>query len=457
MKVIINGTSEMASLIARELYEVHDVTVIDSHEEIPEEFNKLDVGYVSGSGSSINTLEAAGAKKADVFISCTQLDEANIVAGWTAKKVNNNIETVCFVRQYQYLETFSRSSINGHGSEKGIDHIIWPEELLMQEIFRIILVPEAIDVEIFAGGKARLLEYRIKQESTMANKLIKQCFFPEDALIVGITRDEILFIPDGNTELNVNDKVIFMGTEEGLNNLAATFFERTKKGTSSTAIIGGGNVGYMLASNLENIGIRTKIIEVDGERCDYLSDNLKKTLVIKGDGTDLELLESEDIGDSEVLVSVTNNDEKNLLCSLLAKQLGVKRVITRVGKARNINLFEKVGIDVALSPKEAAVREIRDKLLEKDIGILALVEKGQGEVIEITMPEDFEDIKIMDMVLPVKAIVGAIKRGSKILIPTGNTYMRANDNLMIFTTTESATKVKAFFKEELVKLAKNQQ
>ncbi len=456
MKVIINGTSEMACLIARELYEVHDVTVIDTREEVPEEFNKLDVSYVSGSGASINILEAASVKKADVFIACTTLEEANIVSSWTAKKINPDIETVCFVRQQQYHETFSKPSVNGQEIERGIDHIIWPEELLMQEIFRIILVPEAIDVELFAGGKARLLEYRMKEDSVMACKLIKECFFPEDTLIVGITRDGSLFIPDGNTELQINDKVIFMGSEEGLNNLAAAFFERTKKGTRSTAIIGGGNVGFMLASNLENMGIRTKLIEFDPQRCDFLSDNLKKTLVIKGDGTDLELLESEDIGDSEALVSVTNNDEKNLLCSLLAKQLGVKRVITRVGKARNVNLFEKVGIDVAVSPKEAALKEIRDKLLEKDVGILALVEKGQGEVIEIAMPEDFEDIKIMDMVLPVKAIVGAIKRGSKILIPKGNTYIRANDNLMIFTTTEAAPKVKTYFKEELVKAARNQ-
>ena len=455
MKVIIYGTSEMAGLIARELYEVHDVTVIDAYEEIPEDFNKLDISYVSGSGVNLNTLEAAGIKKANVFIACTQLDESNIVSSWTAKKINKNVETVCFVKKYDYLETFSNTAASGPFAEHCIDHVIWPEELLMQEIFRIILVPDAIDVEFFADGKARLLEYRIKETSLILDKQIKDCYFPEDSVIVGITRDESLFIPDGNTELKVNDKVIFMGTEDGLNALAAAFFEQKKKHTGSTAIIGGGNVGCMLAQNLENMGVKTKIIEVDGERCEYLSENLKKTLVIKGDGTDLELLESEDISDSEVIVSVTNNDEKNLLCSLLVKQLGGKRVITRVGKARNVSLFEKVGIDVAVSPKEAAVKEIRDKLLEKDIGILALVEKGQGEVLEINMPETFRDIKIMDIQIPVKAIIGAIKRGSKILIPKGNTYIRANDHLIIFTTTESAVKVKGFFKQDLVKVAKS--
>lgn len=450
MKVIIYGASEIAALIAKVLYIVHDVTLIDCAEEIPEDFYKLDISYVSGSGSSIASLEAAGIKKADVFIACSKLEESNIVACWTAKKISE-VETVCFVTKQEYLESLSPGVINGHKAESGIDHIIWPEELLMQEIFRIILVPEAIDVELFAGGKARLFEYRIKEESTMLNKKIRDCYFPEDSLIVGITRSEELFIPDGNTELEMHDKVIFMGSEDGLNALAAQFFTSKKKNTTSTTIIGGGNVGFMLAQNLENVGIRTKIIEVDHHRCDFLSDNLKKTLVIKGDGTDLELLESEDIGDSEVLVSVTNNDEKNLLCSLLAKQLGVKRVITRASKVRNLNLFEKVGIDVAVSPIEAALKEIRDKLLEKDVGILALVEKGQGEVIEISMPEDFEDVKIMDIHLPFKAIIGAIKRSNKILIPKGNTHIRANDHLMIFTTTQSADKVKDFFKTELVK------
>ena len=439
MKIIIFGASEMAALIAKELHAVHDITVIDTLEELPEEFNKLDISYVSGSGISSKTLETAGIKKTNVFIACTRFDESNIVSSWTAKKINSAIESVCFVKQ------------SNNYSEFGIDHVIWPEELLVQEVFRIILVPEAIDVEIFAGGKARLLEYRIKEDSLILNKKIKDCFFPEDSIIVGITRDCKLFIPDGNTEFTINDKVIFMGSETGLNNLAVEFFEKKNKNIRSTTIIGGGNVGYLLALNLEKVGIKTKIIEISPERGDFLSDNLKKTLVIQGDGTDLELLESEDIDDCEVLVSVTDNDEKNLLCSLLAKQLGVKRVITRVSKARNINLFEKVGIDIAVSPKEAALKEIRDKLLEKDVSILALVEKGQGEVIEIMMPENFEDIKIMDINIPVKAIIGAIKRANKILIPKGNTYIRANDCLMIFTTTESAIKVKEFFKVDIVK------
>ncbi len=444
MKIIIYGASEMSLMLAKELYEVHDVTVIAHNEEIPEELNKLDISYVPGNGANLNVLETAQINTADVFIASSNIDESNIVSSWIAKRMSN-IETVCFVSRFDYLECFHLSKNVLKGKDSEIDHIIWPEELLTQEISRIITVPEAIDVEIFAGGKARLLEYRIKEDSIILDKYIKDCFFPEGALVVGITRDNKLFIPDGSTQFHLNDKVIFMGTEQGLNNLGVNFFE-TRKKTKNVTIIGGGSVGYMLAVDMEKMNIKTKIIETTEARSQYLSDNLKKALVIKGDGTDLELLESEDIGDCDVLVSVTNNDEKNLLCSLLAKQLGVKKVITRVNKAANVNLFEKVGIDVAISPKEAALKEIRDRLLEKDVDILALVERGQGEVIEISVPENFVDKKIMELNLPVKAIISAIKRGSKILIPKGNTSLRGEDNLMIFTIAENAPKIKEYFK-----------
>ena len=145
------------------------------------------------------------------------------------------------------------------------------------------------------------------------------------------------------------------------------------------------------------------------------------------------------------MISVTNNDEKNLLCSLLANQLGVKKVITRVSKSSNIPLFEKVGIDVAMSPKEAAIDEINNVLIETDIDILATVEQGQGEVIDIYIPEKFPDTKIMDLRMPAKAIIGIIRRGSKVIIPKGDTLVRAKDSLIVFTMAENSASVKDYF------------
>ena len=168
--------------------------------------------------------------------------------------------------------------------------------------------------------------------------------------------------------------------------------------------------------------------------------------MINGDGTNLKLLDEEEIGGADVVISVTNNDERNLLCSLLAKQLGVKRVITRVAKVLNIPLFEKVGIDIAVSPKTSAINEVRNDLQENDVDILATVEQGQGEVLEINLDPDFDGKKIMELKFPANAIIGVVIRKNNIIIPKGDTVINTNDILIIFTTAENAQKIKEFFK-----------
>ena len=202
----------------------------------------------------------------------------------------------------------------------------------------------------------------------------------------------------------------------------------------------------MLAKNLEDMKIKTKIIEKDYERCEYLAQELHKTLVLNGDGTNLKLLDEEEIGESDVVISVTNNDERNLLCSLLAKQLGVKRVISRVSKVLNIPLFEKVGIDIAVSPKTSAINEVRNDIDETDVDILATVEQGEAEVLEISVQEDFNGKLIKDLRFPAPAIIGIIQRRSRVIIPMGDTQLRIGDILIIFTKADSAQQIKAYFK-----------
>lgn len=441
MKIVVFGASEIGLLIATEFFEDHDVTIIDKDENKTDALNKLDISFVSGNGSNINTLKSANIEDADVFIACTAFDEANIVSCLTVSRLSR-AKTVCFVSKPEYIESLKLVKNTRY---EMIDYVIWPEELLTQEIFRIITVPEAVDVENFAGGRARLLEYRIKEDSILLNKKLKECKFVEQTLVVGITRDSSLFIPDGETEFLLNDKVIFMGSSTSLDILARDIFQSNTK-VKTAAIIGGGSVGLMLAQNLEKINIKTKIIEMDYKRCEYLTEHLKKTLVLYGDGTNIELLEQEDFGDSDVVISVTNNDEKNLLCSLLTKQIGAKKVITRVSKSANIRLFEKVGIDVAISPKDASITEIRKNLIETDVDILATVEGGQGRIIEAIVPQKFNLVTLMDLKLPEKAVIAIIQRGLSVIIPNGMTKLNEGDSLLIFTREESSQKIIDFFR-----------
>ena len=445
MKIIIYGANETGSIIATEFFEDHDIIVIDPDAKSLEKFNNLDLTVICADASNINILREADIKNCDVFIACTNIDEGNIVACLMAKQLSS-ATTVCFVSKKECRDSL-RAIREEHNKNYAlyIDNVIWPERLLTHEILRIITVPDAVDVEYFSNGRAKLLEYRIKENSTLKNKKLKDCSFNEETLVVGIVREEELFIPNGDSEFMVGDKAIFMGTPDALDNTAGQFFIE-ENNLRDVAIIGGGSVGYELAKSLESTKLRIKIIENNYKRCEFLSQNLKKTLVLNGDGTNLELLEQEDIGNSDVAVCVTNNDEKNLLCSLLVKQLGVKRAITRVGQIATATLFEKVGVDVAISPREASVNEIKNRIIESHAGILATVERGLAEILELKVREDFQDTMLMKLNLPARAVIAIIERREKIIIPKGQTLIKANDRLLIFTKSQNVANIKDFFK-----------
>lgn len=442
MKIVIFGANNRGWLIATSLFEDHDVVLLDKPENLTEDFTQLDIEVVQGNAADIKLLKDYHLDECDIFIACSDSDEANIIACMMMKSVSE-ARTVCFITQEEYFE--SLLTVKNSNSYNNIisDYIIRPEELLTQELFRIITVPSATHVENFAKGRARLLEYPIKENSPLINKQIKSCSFPPEVLIVGITRNSKLFIPSGETELKTGDKVIFMGSARSLSFLAASVFREDTK-IKSVVIVGGGNVGLLLAETLEQADIYCKIFEKDIKRCEYISEILKKSLVINGDGTDMQLLRNEQVEDADVLVSVTDNDEKNLLCSLLAKQSGVKKVISRVSKGPNVLLFEKVGIDVAISPNDAAMHEIYNHLIVPDISILATVERGQGEVIEILLPDNFAERKVMELKLPQRAIISVIERHNKMIIPKGDTLVLGGDNLIIFTMQDSSAAIKKY-------------
>lgn len=376
MLILLFGATDMGYAIAARLHQDHDLVLIDESVNVPERFANLDIGFVSGNGADVEVLERANAKKANLFIGCSTSDEANIVACWTAKKMTA-AETVCFVSRSEIYHNLESSVLQQYHTRYDIDTVIWPEQLLTQDIFRIILVPEAIDVEAFDNGRVKLFEYRIREGTELCGQRIMDYPFPNDMLIVGITRDGRLFIPDGRITIEPEDKVIFMGSGPALDMLAAQAFDQTGRIRTAT-VIGGGNVGFFLSQQLERAGIKVKIIEQSERRCNFLTDNLKRSLVLNGNATDIELLEEENIGTSDVVVCVTDNDEKNLLCSLLVKELGVRRIVTRVGNARNVELFERVGIDVVVSPRESAIKELLNRLQARDVNILALVEGAGG-------------------------------------------------------------------------------
>lgn len=446
MKIVIYGAGDIASIIAAEFFEDHDIIIIDSDPQKLSQFAHLDLSVITGDASNINVLNKADIKNADIFIAASEPDEANIV-GCILTRYLSCAQTVCFVSRKECQNSLKiiRDSAFKEDDDTSINFVVWPEELLTREIFSILTVPDAVDVESFNQGRAKLLEYRIKENSPLLNKKLKDAGFDNETLVVGIARNDNLFIPNGDDEFKLNDKCIFMGTPEGLDLTSIRFFVDEKSGIKNVAIIGGGTVGFELARLLEKTKIKVKLIEKDYKRCEVLSEHLNKALILNADGTNSEFLTQEGISSMDVVIAVTDSDEKNLLCSLISKQLGAKRVITRVEQLATASLFENVGVDVAVSPKQAALNEIKNQIIDSKMGILATVERGLGKVQEIKVHCAFKDTTLMELNLPCRAVIAIIQRGARIIIPKGQTLIRANDVLLVFAMADDAQKIRDFF------------
>jgi len=436
MNVVIVGGGEIGSQIAEALQYSHNVTVLDASTERASVFENMDVRFFRGNGADPEDLRAAGTHKADAFIACTTNDDVNVLACLAAKGLGAE-ETMAFVTRKRYVEAFAEA---GTMESVGlvIDRLLWPQRTLANQIVDIVRVPRAVDSTFFANKRVQLLEYKLGPHDPFIGKPLEEANLPQNVLVVGSIRGDSFIIPSGRTVLCPGDKVIFMGTVGSMRALEARFAPRKRH--PNVVIIGGGNVGFMVAEQLQGERAHITVVEQDEARCERLAKWLPKALILKGDGTDLELLESERVEDADVLIAVTDDDSKNLLISLLAKQLGIPKVITRVGRARNRRLFERVGIDISLTPRTAAVQEVLNWLHLDDVEHLASIE-DRAEVMEVTYPFACETGRIRDLGAPPRSLIGAIVRKDQVIIPSGDTTLQHGDHLFIVTTPDNVDAV----------------
>lgn len=436
MKIVIVGGGETGYQIAAALHRDHEVTVLDTDEARGRELAGLDVTFARGSGADPEDLRRAGAAGADALIACTTSDDVNVLSCLAAKGLGAQ-QTMAFVTRERYMDAFRpRGAMESIGL--AIDRLIWPQRTLADQIVDLVRQPRAIDSGVFAGGMIRMLEYRLEEGDPFLGHTLAEVELPESVLVVGSIRNDTFSIPRGATRLEPGDKVVFMGTEESIRMVASHF--TGQRGTVRVTLIGGGNVGFMVAQQLRHDRVRLAIIEADSERSEKLAQWFPTALVLWGDGTDLELLEEEQLEDSDVLVAITNDDAKNLLASLLAKQLGIPRVITRVDRAQNRRLFERVGIESPLTIRRAAVQEVLNWLRLDTVDHVASIE-DRGEVVEMIYPLSAAPAHLRDLGGPPDAVVGAVLRRNRALIPDGNTELLPGDHLFIVTVKENVERI----------------
>jgi trk system potassium uptake protein TrkA len=442
MRIVIVGGGQVGFALARGLAPDHEVFVIDHEPRVADAFASVDVEFILGSGTSEAVLARADIGQSHYFVACTGLDEVNIVACVMANRLGSP-ETICLVSRADFIGTTGQVA----GLESfGINRVLWPEAQLAADIERVVTAPGAIDAEVFAGGVVRLLEYRLNAGSPLIASPVGALHLPHGSLIVAVTRGGRIFVPRGSTQLQSGDKIIIMGTPDAMHAVQAIAAPGGSRGRPQVTIIGGGDVGLQLAERLEaSRAVDLRILERDPQRGALIAARLTHTLVLNGDGTDLEFLESEHVGLSDVLVSVIDNDEKNLLASLLGRQLGVPKIITRVSRPANLRLFERVGIDVALSARGAAVASILHQITGGAASLLAVLEHGEARVVEITVAPTFVPRELKQIGTPEDAIVAAILRGDRAIVPRGDDRVEPGDRILVFCTAVAADRVHAYF------------
>ncbi len=440
MDIVIVGGGKVGSALAGVLCEDHNVTIIDSNEaRINALVNDYDCMGIVGNCLQTDILAEANVNKANIFIAVTNSDEVNILSSLIAKKMKAR-HCVARVRNPEFDQqlVFMRE-------ELGISMMVNPDFNAANEIAKVLRYPEAINIESFAKGKVDLAEIRITSGSILENMALSQLSrrLRLDVLICAVQRGEELIIPNGTFVLHAGDKIHVTASHTALvkffRSISAAYREKRVK---SAVLIGGGRVGYHLAKQLIETGVKVKIIESDPKRCIELSERLNKVNIICGDGTDNDLLREERVYDADAIVALTGIDEENILLSLLAKNDGVEKVVTKVNRMNLLQLTSTLDLDSVISPKQITVNQIlqyvraRQNSQGNNVQTLYRLVNNKLEAMEFVVREqkDYVNVPLKKLKLRSGILIASIVRGNELIVPNGDDCIKVNDSIVVVTT-----------------------
>lgn len=443
MKIIIVGAGEVGFHIASRLsLENKDVVLIEKDPGALRRVSEnLDVQTVEGCGSSPAILQQAGIKEADILLAVTNSDETNLVASLFANILSPTTIKLARIRGEDYLmyqEALSQEPYS-------IDMVINPEAEAVKTIKRLLQVPGAIDVGEFADGRIKVIGVRLDADCPVnGTKLVdlKKKTGNKKILVTGIVRDEKLIIPSGDDKLLEGDLIYFISEEKDLKGALKIFGKRAEP-LNRVLLVGGGNLGLKLAAALEELSIHTKLIERDPDRCRELAELLDKVIVLQGDGSDQGLLQEENIQDMDVVITLTGDEETNILTSLLAKRMGAQKTVTRISRFSYFPLVSAIGLEHIISPRRAAINTMLQYVRRGQV-LSAMALKGEeAEVLEAVALETSDVVgkPLQDVPFPKGALVVAIIRGDEVIIPTGDSVIQPHDRIIIFSTRQGIPRV----------------
>ena len=441
MKVIIVGAGEVGFHIAKRLAsENKDVVVIDRNPAVLQRIlDHMDVQVLEGSGCSPMVLREAGIAKADMLLAVTDSDEINLMACTFAKMLAPGLTKLARIRNDEYTAYGEQLA-----SEIGIGLIINPEVEVVRTIEHMLRAPGAVDISDLAGGRIKIAGTWIAEGNPLVDTRLTELrrkAGDRQLIVAAIIRNEEVIVPTGSDEIRQGDLVYFVCEDSQLQSVFSFLGNRPGK-KSNVLIIGGGNIGLRLARNLEKKPIHVKLLDKSPERCAELAEELDRTIVLVGDGTDQEALLEENIGDMDVVVTMTGNEESNILSSLLAKKLGTPMAITRLNKIEYMPLVRAIGLEHIVSPRLSAVNSIF-KHVRKGGVLSAVAIKDGAEALEALAGPDSSLVgkALKDLSFPKGVLVLCIMRAEHVLIPAGNDVIESGDRLFILSLTESIPEV----------------
>ena len=436
MKIVILGAGQVGASVAESLVSEHnDITVVDlDAARLHALQDRLDLRTVIGSASHPSVLTEAGIEDADLLIAVTQSDETNLVACKLAAKLFNVPRRIVRVRATDFLN--DEKVLGPDGFE--VDLSICPEQVLTDYIVKLVEFPEALQVLDFAGGRVSLVAVRAYQGGPLVGHPIKdlrQHIPGIDTRIVAIFRKDAAVAPDGDTLVEANDEVFCLAAAKDIRQVMREL-RRMDQPVKRVMIAGGGNIGLRLARALES-GYSVRILEHNKRRCEALAAKLERTLVLNGDGTDEELLEEENVGEMDLFVAVTNDDENNIMSSLLAKRMGARRVVSLINRRSYVDLVQGAQIDIAISPAQATIGKLLAHVRRGDVVAVHSLRRGAAEALEAVVHGDRDSCRVTDrrieeIDLPAGTTIGAIVRGEEVLMAHHDTRILAEDHVIVF-------------------------
>ncbi|MFZ7187540.1 Trk system potassium transporter TrkA [Avibacterium avium] len=439
MKIIILGAGQVGTTLAANLVsEDNDITLVDNEAErlLPLQ-DKHDLRVVNGVASSPKVLREAGAADADLVVAVTNSDETNMIACQVAYTLFNTPTKIARIRGADYLREKNKLF---QPDVIPIDHIISPEKLVTDEIVRLIDYPGALQVSHFAAGRISIVVVKAYYGGPLvgyALSALKEHLPHIDCRVVSILRQDKVIRPQGSTIIEAGDEVTFICDTIHIKAIMSEL-QRLEKPYKRIMIIGGGNIGSGVAKRLEE-QCSVKLIERNPERATALAERLSKTLVFCGDASDQSLLFEEHIENIDVFLSLTSDDEANIMSALLAKRLGAKKAMVLIQRMAYINLLQGGTLDIVVSPQQATISALLGHIRKGDVGSVVSLRHGIAEALEIVAHGEAESSNVIgrqvsEIKLPAGAIIGAVLRGNDVMIARKSLVIEEDDHIVVYVS-----------------------